>query len=421
MKKFYYILSLAMAAGLFAGCDNNAAGIEEINPNEAVNDAAEGVTRAFPEDDGARRLQGEPASMFWQLLQGADDEFPRRRASYKIEESQYEEIKQFTDNLIAEKNATTETEKYNVIWEWVTTNVKYNDPLDPSYRNDPYEVFINKRCVCQGYANILSVMLHSQGIDVINVNGWLGGYGGHAWNYARIDGTWWVCDPTNGGQHKAASVSQYKTSLIPYSADGNLLDTQDYSFNYTERKLNLNVVKKADDSMMVPFSVTLNNDRRFQIAMFSPSEYLPDNVRELYIGSNIESLGDEVVGLKEYGPNVEAAHVDPNNQYLVSYNGVVYNKGGIPVYIPAAMKKLVLRPQEVIGKNFIFDHKGIEEIVIANGTKRLEAWAVESCPNLKIACVPRDTELDENAFAEVHPDFQIIRLDDTGIKNIYAK
>lgn len=85
------------------------------------------------------------------------------------------------------------------------------------------------------------------------------------------------------------------------------------------------------------------------------------------------------------------------------------------------MKKLVLRPQEVIEKNHVFDHSGIEEIVIANGTKRLEAWAVEKCPNLKVAVVPMDTELDEEAFVDVHPDFEIIRMDQTGIKDVWAK
>lgn len=44
--------------------------------------------------------------------------------------------------------------------------------------------------------------------------------------------------------------------------------------------------------------------------------------------------------------------------------------------------------------------------------------AVENCPNMKIAYVPEDTEIADNAFAGVHPDFQIIRGDFTNIPSV---
>lgn len=421
MRNLYRIVSLAMAAGLFVSCSNDTAGIGEINPKETVDNPLDNTPQTFPEDDGAILLNGKPEEMFWDILQGADETFPRRRAGYQIEERQYEEIKQFTDDLIAEKEATTEAEKYNVIWNWVREKIRYNTEHNPSYGNEPYDVFINRVCVCQGYANILNVMLYSQGIDVINVNGMLGTIGAHAWNYVRIDGEWWVSDPTNGGQHKAANLSAYTDFLMPFSADGNFLDTPEYAYNYIETLLNLNVVKTADDAMTVPFSVVLNNGKRYRVTSFSPTEPLPANVQELYIGSNIESLGISFIGLKQFAPNVKAAYVAPDNRYLESHDGVVYNKGGEePLYIPAAMKVLKLQPLEVIGKNHVFDHAGIEEIIIANGTKSLDAWAVEKCPNLKVAYVPLDTEIDENAFADVHPSFHIVRVDPVGIKNVWA-
>lgn len=426
MRKLYYIVSLAMTAGLFVSCSSDLAETDEIIPQETVDSSLDGTTRTFPENDGALPLRGNPENNFWKILQGADDAFARRRpVSYQIEDFQYDEIKEFTDQLIAEKGATTETEKYRAIWNWVGDNVKYNTTLNPAYSNEPYDVFINKVCVCQGYANIMSVMLLSQGIDVINVNGLLQAWAAHAWNYVRTDGTWRVCDRTNGLEYIASSTTSYKDVLTPIAADGNFLETEKYGFNYTEGYLNLNVVKQADDAMVIPYSVTLNDGKKYRVASFSPSEPLPGNVRELYFGTNIESLGTSFIGLKSNAPGVEVAYVDPKNSSFESYNGVVYYKRGKggpePVYIPAAMKKLVLRAEEVIEKNHIYDHQGIEEIVIANGTKRLEAWAVEKCPNLKVACVPMDTEIDENAFADVHPDFEIVRMDQTGIKDVWAK
>lgn len=421
MKKIYYIVSLALAAGMLAGCSNETSGVEEIVPTETTGNNKE-ITRNFPENNGAEELTGNEVEKFWKLLQGADAEFSRRRASYSITDEQFEEIKEFTTDMLKKRHATTETQKYEGIWNWIRTNIKYNTTLNPYYSNEPYEVFKNKVCVCQGYANIMSVMALSQGIEVINVNGILQGYGGHAWNYVRYNNTWKSIDPTNGGQYTASATGTYDNWLIPYSADGNLLETSQYGYSFKDAMLNLNEVKEADYVMLVPFSVTLNNDKSYQVSCFSPSKPLPENVREIYFGTNIKSLGSEGnVGLKEFAPNVEAAYVDPNNTSLYSYEGVVYKFNvDEPEYIPAAMKKIKLQPMQVIGKNLIFDHSGIEEMVVANGTKEIQAWAVEKCPNLKVAYIPLGTKVDENAFDLVHKDFHIVWQDQTGIREITA-
>ena len=81
------------------------------------------------------------------------------------------------------------------------------------------------------------------------------------------------------------------------------------------------------------------------------------------------------------------------------------------MYIPAAMKRIEMLPLETIGKNVIYNHNGVEEIVIPNGCKLIEPWAVENCPNLKKAYVPKETDVKKNAFYNVHPDFEIIYTD----------
>lgn len=420
MRKTYYIVSLALAASLFSGCSNDTAGIEDISSTETTENGSNNINRAFPQDDGAEELQGSEAEMFWQILQGVDDDFPKRLASYNIEDWQYQKIKEFTDELVKDK--TAESVKYRYIYNWIGANVKYNWNLNPAYSNEPYDVFVNKVCVCQGYANLMSVMLHTQGIEVLNVNGFLNPEGGHAWNYVRHGGKWWVSDRTNGFEFKAENVDEYKNRLVVYSADGNFLKTADYEFNYTDRLLNLNVVHNADDAMMVPFSVTLNNGKQYRVTAFSPTEPLPANIRDIYIGTNIRNLRlNSTVGLNEFAPNVRAVYVDPANESLYSYEGVVYSHDlEEPLYIPAALKIMRLMPEKVIGKNYVFDHKGIEEVIIANGTETVEAWAFEKCPNLKVAYVPISTKVDENAFADVHPDFRIIRQEQTGITDILA-
>jgi hypothetical protein len=82
------------------------------------------------------------------------------------------------------------------------------------------------------------------------------------------------------------------------------------------------------------------------------------------------------------------------------------------------MKCVELMPMEKIYKNTLYDHSGVEVLIVAPGTKKIEAWGIEKCPNLKIAYVPKDVEIDKNAFADVHSSFLIIRGDYTNIPEI---
>lgn len=419
MKKIYYLLPLACAFGMMTSCSNEMNSTEEILPNEQGGQTILAPTRSFPKDDGAEMLISmPPAARLLALLEGSDSMFSRRRAKYDIANFQYEEIKEFTDELCA--NRPTDNHKYRAIYNWVRNNVEYDNAS-----NEPYDVFYSKVAICQGYANLMNVMLLSQNIPVINANGFMitdnGGLG-HAWNYVYRSGKWYLSDATNSIEFLASDLSKYQNTFIPRSADGNFLETDEFAYNYTYEQLNLNEVRSSPDALVVPFSVTLTNGKKYRITSFNPTKELPSNVTEVYIGTNITSIGQEnTYGLKTFAPNVKAAYVDEKNTELKSHAGVVYNSwDNIPLYIPSAMKKVYLLPTETMYKEHIARHQGIEEIYVAEGTTKIEDWAVENCPNLKVAYVPTYTEISENAFTGVHESFQIIRQDMTGIKDVIA-
>lgn len=85
--------------------------------------------------------------------------------------------------------------------------------------------------VCEGYANVMDVLLRRAGFDTIKIHGFARGVGtsplnpgnpeesNHAWNAVRIEGYWYLLDATwNAGQLKGRSfVAEYSTSyfLIP--------------------------------------------------------------------------------------------------------------------------------------------------------------------------------------------------------------
>lgn len=374
-----------------------------------------GVTRAeFAEDDGSKVLSGQPYLQARNLMKNVPvdyiEEMTDTLGRANITPEQYAEIQAFAQELTS--GLETQKEKYAKCFTWVVDNIKY-DFAD----NDPYAVFTNKVGICQGYANLLFIMLHSIDIPAFVCNGNVNvyPYGGHAWNYVYCDGTWWVSDPTNNGSWVMAATGDY-SHLFPSSFDVVLAKENGVWFNYSEYNLNICAVESSDDILVVPFSAL-----GYQVTAFSPTKPLPSNIRQINIGKNITSLGENYIGLSHNAPSVEYIEVDPANPTFASYLGTVYRKNGSDfylTYIPAAMKCVELMPMETIYKNTVYNHDGVETLIVAPGTKTIEAWGVENCPNLKIAYVPADTEIAGNAFTGVHHDFQIVRGDYTNIPEV---
>ena len=385
----------------------NVAEIESIT-FEVEEEEEEEVPPTFPTGDGSSKLDPysnrETASS---LLLSAGITCTNTMGRIVITDGQYQEIKSFTDNLV--KGCTNQKSVHDKCFSWITSNVTYgHNYSDGSYvNNDPYPVFTKKVAVCQGYANLLFVMLHTQNVPALVTNGYLNGYGvfgGHAWNYVNCDGVWYVSDPTNGGKFEMAKKSSYE-HLIPLSFDVVLFEKDGCQFDFNESHLNICTVTTKSKYFVTPYSVG-----GYQVTSFSPTSDLPANVRELYIGKNIETLGIERIGLNYHGANVEYIYVDPQHSQWRSHKGIVYSHyDDYPLYIPLAMKVIELLPMETIGKNVVYNHNSVEEVVVAEGTKMIESWAFENCPSLKIAYVPEGVEIADNAFVGVHSEFQVIR------------
>lgn len=410
MKKIL-LLSVISAAFVFGSCSSDEE--QELQaPKAPVENTEETRTAQFAEDDGCKALSGAPYLQAKNLLGKVPTDYIAEMTDTlgraNITPEQYAEIQDFTENLVA--GLTTQKGKYTKCYDWVRLNVKYENS-----DNDPYPVFKNLKGVCQGYANLLFIMLHSIDIPAFVCNGILNPVGGHAWNYVHCDDKWYVSDPTNSGSWILAATSGYK-HLYPSSFDVVLAKENGVWFNYNEYHLNICSVESSEEIFVVPFSAL-----GYQVTSFSPTVPLNPNIKQINIGKNIKSLGENYMGLSYNASNVEYIEVDPENTTFASYLGVVYRKNGNEfqlTYIPAAMKCVELMPMETMYKNTVYRHDAMEVLIVAPGTKNIEAWGVENCPNLKIAYVPEDTEIANNAFTGVHPDFKIIRGDYTNIPEI---
>lgn len=180
MKKHFFILSLAAATSVLTAC-NEQYETTNLVQQEAATFVDNYRAPAFAEPDGSKPLTSFKAAENLKMLFNSTG--PKIITSMGrgmvITDAQYQEIAEFTTNLVNGK--LSQTTKYRTIFDWVVKNLTYNNS-NVNYSNDPYEVFKNKKCVCQGYANLLVVMCYSQSIPAVVVNGLINGMG-HAWAY----------------------------------------------------------------------------------------------------------------------------------------------------------------------------------------------------------------------------------------------
>ena len=304
MKNNLTISVLSLLMGFFlVACGGGETPIPEL-PEEPEVPQYQGVnaivspSASFAADDGSSALSGSAAQNVAQLLTHTGPSIVKGMGEMQITEAEYKEIKAFADQLVAKVEKPMEV--YRTIFRWIVSNIRYESGY---VDNNPYPVFKTHQAVCQGYANLLNVMLHSQGIPVLNANGMLNPVGGHAWNYVFLD-EWYVSDPTNAGHFRMKEPDTYK-HLVPMMLDADLFEDEHFVYRFYEEHLTVRRVKKSGKQLIVPFATN-----GFQVSAFNPSEPLPDGVEEVYLGKNIVSLGENYLGLGTYAPSVKHAFVD---------------------------------------------------------------------------------------------------------------
>lgn len=424
MKRHILMLSLIAAGATMMSC-NETREENVVLPAVTESSAADYyATRTFAQPDDAKDLYQHVNGNRYALrllLEKAGPDIINSLGRITMDANEYDEIATFTTELT--KNNTTQTDKYKAIFGWITANIKYNNPQNnPSNLpcpNDPYSVFKNKMCICEGYSNLLTVMCYSQGIPAMLVNGFLVGIGGHAWVYTCLDATWMVSDPTNNRDFNMKKTALY-ADLDPQHADVDLFTDDVAVYDFSDYALNIKQVNTTTNPFVVPYST-----QGFVISAFNPSEPLPKEITEIYIGQNIRTLGEGEqnlgMGIVKYGANIEAVYVDENNPDIMSHEGIVYRKNGDTpklYYIPGGMTFIKMLPMETVEKNTICNHDNVKEIYFPEGTKRLEAYAIENCPKLERIYVPEETEISNNAIYKCSGNVEIVRGIPSGIKHV---
>ena len=121
----------------------------------------------------------------------------------------------------------TTYQKVQAIYNWITANVKY----DYSHMNDPtyllqytaYAAAVQKKSVCQGYANLFYRLANDAGVDCRIITG--KAYNGtqtedHAWNIVRMEDEKYYClDATWDAGLKPEKYEYFLKGLTSFSRD----------------------------------------------------------------------------------------------------------------------------------------------------------------------------------------------------------
>ena len=121
----------------------------------------------------------------------------------------------------------TTYQKVQAIYNWITANVKY----DYSHMNDPtywpqytaYAAAVQKKAVCQGYANLFYRLANDAGIDCRIITGKAyndDGTADHAWNIVRMEDEKYYClDATWDAGLKPEKYEYFLKGLTSFSKD----------------------------------------------------------------------------------------------------------------------------------------------------------------------------------------------------------
>ncbi len=109
------------------------------------------------------------------------------------------------------KSLSNDSLKVQVIFDWITSNVVYDTSIFGGSSNITSEsqkaprVMQTGKAVCQGYANLFYELCQASGIPVSVIEGYCRfspenpkEYQLHAWNAVKVNGKWYVTDPTWG-------------------------------------------------------------------------------------------------------------------------------------------------------------------------------------------------------------------------------
>jgi len=135
---------------------------------------------------------------------------------------QEQELKEFIATIIDQEDDTLI--KIKKVYDWITMNIDYDiagyltNPQSPE-NYISWQVFKNKKGICQGYSNLFALMLHYAGISAEVISGTADngeGHDRHAWSKIVAEGEYLYFDTTWSAGYVQDNEFTRQTSGIYY-------------------------------------------------------------------------------------------------------------------------------------------------------------------------------------------------------------
>lgn len=232
--------------------------------------------------------------LWWAIEHGYKPVFPEQNSKAELF---YERAKLILRNIVNDQ--MSDYEKLVAIYEYLVQYVAYDydayesgaGKSDTCYYLEG--VFESGRAVCDGKTKALVLMLGIEGIECLRDFGSSkSGGAGHAWNYVKLDGVWYLVDTTEGDQRQnlytGSGMAQFYNGSFEITSYAPLclaLDSHGDKYNYGEIWKDIFVGGNYADISDAYFDFELNESYDFILGSKAEAEAL--------IAAAVEELGDK--------------------------------------------------------------------------------------------------------------------------------
>jgi hypothetical protein len=140
-------------------------------------------------------------------------------------------------------NFKTDEDKIRAVFYWTASNISYDVEnmfavnFNESKEDKINKALKNKKGVCINYAEVFNDIANKVGIESVVIEGYtkqngFTDYISHAWCGAKIDGKWFVFDPTWGSGYIAAGKFVKKINNYYFKTDPSKIITSHMPFDY---------------------------------------------------------------------------------------------------------------------------------------------------------------------------------------------
>lgn len=209
--------------------------------------------------------------LWWALARGYRPIFPLENSKA---EAFYLEAKSILREIVTD--SMSDYEKLLSIYEYLIYAVEYD--YDAYYADEDgwhgengcyylEGVFESGRAVCDGKSKALVLFAAIEGIECVRDFGKSLDTGtGHAWNYVKLDGVWYLVDTTSGDRRIGGDVAEYlgdSAEIVDYSAFLLPLDHHKAEYEYSSTWTSITEGEGGTD----------RSDEHFTSSLYGDSEY----------------------------------------------------------------------------------------------------------------------------------------------------